>query len=136
MFRISWALASSLALAVLLTAGAERGAAQYFVPAPVATACYAPAFAPAPAVSYYYAPAAPAVSYYAPQAPAVSYYYAPAPAVSYYAPTTSYYAAPAVSYYAAPVVYPGAAVTTNYRYGLFGLRRGAVTTYYPPYVGY
>ena len=136
MFRFSWLAASCLAVATLLTAGTERGAAQYVV-APTCAAppvsYYTPAPVAAPAVSYY-APA-PAVSYYAP-APAVSYY--AAPAVSYYAPApaVSYYATPSVSYYGSPAVYPGGAVTTNYRYGLFGLRRGSTTTYYPSAVGY
>jgi hypothetical protein len=80
---------------------AGRGTAQVYV---------APACAP------------PVVSYYAP--PVVSYY--SAPVVSYYAAPTVSYAAPAVSYYSAP-----AAFTTTYRYGLFGLRRASVTTFYP-----
>jgi len=95
---------------------------------------YAPSYYAPPVVSYY---APPAVSYYA--APTVSYYAAPAvsyyaaPAVSYYAPTVSYYAPSTVSYYAAPTMSyyaPAPAVTTYYRYGLFGRRVGAVT-YYP-----
>jgi len=49
------------------------------------------------------------------------------------APTVSYYAAPTVSYYGAATAYyaPARAITTYYRYGLFG-RRVATTTYYYP----
>jgi hypothetical protein len=111
-------MAALLAVPALLAALARPAAAQVVVPA-----TYCP---PAPLVSYY---APPVVSYYA--APTVSYY--AAPTVSYYAaPAVSYYAAPTVAYYAPqPVYYGPAAVTTTYRYGLFGRRIGTTTYYYP-----
>jgi hypothetical protein len=112
MIRSIRVFATLLAVSVLLFAAARPAAAQGVVVSP-------PAYCPPPTVSYY---APPTVSYY--PAPTVSYY-AP-PTVAYYpAPTVSYYAAPTVTYYA-----PAPAVTTYYRYGLFGRRVGAVT-YYP-----
>jgi hypothetical protein len=99
-----------LAVPVLLVATAHPAAAQGVVAAP--------AYCAPPVVSYY---SPPAVSYYAP------------PAVSYYAaPSVAYYPAPTVTYYSpAPVYYAPSAVTTYYRYGLFGRRVGATTYYYP-----
>jgi hypothetical protein len=105
--------ATAVALALVLTMAAGHASAQCYS-APVVSY-----YAPAPVVSYY---SAPAVSYYS--APVVSYYSAPAPVVSYYA-------APTVSYYAAPVYAP-TAVTTTYRYGLFGRRAVSYTSYYYP----
>ena len=95
-----------LALAVVLTVAADRGAAQ-------------PCAAPPPVYI------APTVAYYAP--PTAAYYYTPA--VSYYAPPVAAVPTPAVSYYA-PAAYPAATVTT--RYGLFGRPRVTVTQYYAP----
>ena len=119
MSRVVRGLVLPLALAVVLTVAAGRGAAQDCAPPPAVAYYAAPAVAyappPAPAVSYYYAPPAVAVSYYA------------APAVSYYAPpAVSYYAAPAVSYYA-----PAYSSETVTRYGLFGRPR-VTRTYYGP----
>ncbi|HVS35387.1 MAG TPA: hypothetical protein VMS17_07365 [Gemmataceae bacterium] len=103
-----------LALAVVLTVAADRGAAQpCAAPPPVYIA---------PTVAYY---APPTVAYYAP--PTAAYYYTPA--VSYYAPPVAAVPTPAVSYYA-PAAYPAATVTT--RYGLFGRPRVTVTQYYAP----